>query len=158
MEIWIDILFKAFWAACAAFGFGVLFHVPRRNLGVLWIGGAIVGFVKFAVISFISPSIILASFFAALIMGIYCVIVAHIRHEPPMTLAIPPVIPLVPGLFAYRTMLGLMKLSGEVGPGFSRTLSETVQNGVSTLFIIMAFTIGIVIPYQIGKDISKNIY
>jgi uncharacterized membrane protein YjjB (DUF3815 family) len=158
MEEWINILLKAFWSGCAAMGFGILFHVPKRNLAAVWMGGAIAGLIKFSVLKHVTPSIILASFLAALILGIYSMIVAHKRREPPLMFAIPSVIPLVPGLFAYRTMLGLMKLSGDIGPDFSRTLSETVHDGVLTLFIIIAFTIGIVLPYQVGKDISKKIY
>jgi len=152
----INILFKAFWVGCAAFGFGILFNVPRNCLTAVWIGGALVGLIKFGVLGYISSSIILASFLAALALGIYSVIIAHARHEPPMILAIPPVIPLVPGAFAYRTMYGLIKLSGNVDADYSRTLSETVRNGSLTLFIIMSFTIGVIIPYEIGKELFKK--
>jgi uncharacterized membrane protein YjjB (DUF3815 family) len=152
----INIFFKAFWVGCAAFGFAILFNVPRKCLAAVWIGGALVGLIKFGVLGYISSSIILASFLAALVVGIYSVVVARIRQEPPMILAIPPVIPLVPGAFAYRTMYGLIKLSGNVDADYSRTLSETVRNGSLTLFIIMSFTIGVIIPYEIGKEFFKK--
>lgn len=157
MEEWTNILFKAFWCGCAAIGFGILFNVPKKNLAAVWVGGAIVGLVKFSVLLYVPSSIILASFMAALIVGIYSMIIAFMRHEAQMIFAIPSVIPLVPGAFAYRTMFGLIKLSGNVGADFSRTLSEAVHNGVFILFIIMAFTIGVIIPYEIGKGISKTI-
>ena len=153
----ITVLFKAFWVGCAAFGFAILFNVPVKYLFAVWIGGAVVGLIKFGVLLYFSPSIILATFLAALVMGIYSVVVAHIFHEPPMIFAIPPVIPLVPGAFAYRTMYGLIKLSGNVDADYSSTLSETVRNGALTLFIIMAFIIGVIIPYEVGKEISKRI-
>ncbi|OQP40081.1 hypothetical protein A4H97_17875 [Niastella yeongjuensis] len=153
----LNVLFKSFWVGCAAFGFGILFNVPKKYLAVVWLGGAIVGFIKFSVLLYISSSIILATFLAALVVGIYSVIIAYVRNEPPMIFAIPPVIPLVPGAFAYRTMYGLIKLTGNVDAEFSRTLSETVRNGALTLFIIMSFTIGVIIPYEIGKEISRKI-
>jgi uncharacterized membrane protein YjjB (DUF3815 family) len=156
MEEWTNILFKAFWCGCAAFGFGILFNVPKKNLAAVWVGGSIVGLVKFSVLLYAPSSIILASFLAALIVGIYSMIIAYMRHEAQMIFAIPSVIPLVPGAFAYRTMFGMIKLSGNVGDDFSRTLSEAVHNGVLTLFIIMAFTIGVIIPYEIGKGITKT--
>ncbi len=156
MMEWIIIFYKAFWCSLAAVGFGILFNVPRKNLVVVWVGGLIVGLVKFSVLQYVSSSIILASFLAALIMSIYSMFIAYARLEPQMLLAIPCVIPLVPGAFAYRTMLGLMKLSGNVGPDYSRTLSETVHFGVLTVFIIMAFTLGIIIPYQAGKNILRK--
>jgi uncharacterized membrane protein YjjB (DUF3815 family) len=157
MGEWTTILFNAFWCGWAAFGFGILFNVPRKCLAEVWIGGAIVGLTKFGILNYISPSIILASFLAALILGIYSVIIAHIRQEPQMIFAIPSVIPLIPGVFAYRTMFGLIKLSRDVGDDFSRTLSETVHNGVLTFFIIIAFVIGVILPYEIGKEISRQI-
>jgi uncharacterized membrane protein YjjB (DUF3815 family) len=128
----------------------------EKYLAFIWIGGAIVGLIKFGVLVYVSSSIILATFLAAMVLGIYSFIVAHIRHEPPMIFAIPPVIPLVPGAFAYRTMYGLIKLSGDVDADFTSTLSETVHNGVLTLVIIMSFIMGVIIPYEIGKDISKR--
>jgi uncharacterized membrane protein YjjB (DUF3815 family) len=157
MTALIPVLVKAFWVGCAAFGFAILFNVPKKYLAAVWLGGAITGLIKFGVLLYISSSIILATFLAALTVGIYSVIIAHVYHEPPMIFAIPPVIPLVPGAFAYRTMYGLIKLTGKVDADFSQTLAETVRNGALTLFIIMAFTIGVIIPYEVGKDLSKRI-
>ncbi|MBO9204284.1 MULTISPECIES: threonine/serine exporter family protein [Niastella] len=153
----LNMLFKAFWVGCAAFGFAILFNVPRKYLATVWIGGALVGLIKYGVLLYISSSIILATFVAALVVGIYSVVIARIRREPPMILTIPTVIPLVPGAFAYRTMYGLIKLTGNVDADYSRILSETVRNGALTLFIILSFTIGIIIPYEIGKEIAKKI-
>jgi len=102
--------------------------------------------------------VIQSSFFAALAVGIFSVPVAHWRHEPPMIFAIPSVIPLIPGVFAYRTMIGLIKLTGKVGDDYSLTLSQTVNNGVTTLFIIMAIAIGVSIPLHVmRKDASKKV-
>ena len=157
MTEWITILFKAFWCGWAALGFSILFNVPIRNLVGVWIGGAIVGLVKFGVLYFAPSTIVLASFFAALLAGIYSMIIAHVLHEPPMIFAIPSVIPLVPGVFAYRTMFGLVKLSGKTGEEFSQALTETVHNGTMTLFIITAFSLGVIIPNRIGNDLKRRI-
>jgi uncharacterized membrane protein YjjB (DUF3815 family) len=74
-----------------------------------------------------------------------------------MIFVIPSVITLVPGVFAYRTMLGLMKLTENVGTDYALTLSKTVHNGVTTLFIIMSIAIGVAIPMHImRKDIAKQ--
>lgn len=157
MAEWINILFKAFWCGWAAVGFGILFNVPMKNLWAIWIGGAIVGLVKFCVLFFSPSSVIIASFIASLLLSVYCMIIARKLHEPELIFAIPSVIPLVPGVFAYRTMLGFIKLSGNIGADFSHILNETVHNGTVTLFIILSFTIGVIIPYQFEKEITKRI-
>jgi len=126
--------------------------VPLKTLLTIWIGGVIAGLIKFTVL-FLSARnpVIQSSFFAALAVGIYSMPVAHLRHEPPMIFAIPSVIPLIPGVFAYHTMLGLIKLTGNIGTDYSLTLSETVHNGVTTLFIIMAIALGVAIPIHVMR-------
>ena len=159
MTEWIDILVKAFWCGWAAVGFGILFNVLSKNLVAIWMGGVIVGFVKFAILllSMRSP-VIQGSFFAALAVSFFSIPVAHRRREPVAIFAIPSVIPLVPGVFAYRTMLGFIKLADNIGSDYSRILSETVHNGVTTLFIIMAIAIGVAIPVHImRKDVIAKL-
>ena len=152
MTDWIQILLKAFWCGCAATGFGVLFSVPPKNLAAVWAAGAIAGVVKFSVLFFSSrEAIVQSTFLAAIAVSIFSLPVAHRRHEPPKIFAIPAVIPLVPGVFAYRTMLGVIKLSNDIGDDYGRVLSETVHNAVTTLFIIMALAIGVSIPIQVSN-------
>ena len=159
IEDWANILFKAFWCGCAAVGFGILFNVPSKTLFMIWAGGAIAGLVKFTAL-FLIPSapVIQSSFYASLAVSIFCIPVAHSRHEAPMIFAIPSVIPLVPGVFAYHTMFGIIKLTGKIGSDYALTLSETVYNGVTTLFIIMAISLGVAIPIHImRRDPSKKL-
>jgi uncharacterized membrane protein YjjB (DUF3815 family) len=159
MTDWVNILFKSFWCGWAAVGFGILFNVPPKTLFAIWIGGAVAGLIKFSFLFLSSGSpVIQGSFFAAIAVGMYSVPVAHWRHEPPMIFAIPSVIPLIPGVFAYRTMIGLIKLTGKVSDDYSFTLSQTVNNGVTTLFIIMAIAIGVSIPMHVmRKDAAKKV-
>jgi uncharacterized membrane protein YjjB (DUF3815 family) len=154
---WILILSKAFWSGWAALGFGILFNVPPRTLFALWIGGAIGVMIKFSLLQF-SVSVVLASFIGASVVGILSIPIAHARHVPPMIFAIPSVIPLIPGVFAYRTMLGLIKLTGTIGADYNTILSETINNGAKTLFIIMSLAIGVAIPMHVmRKESAKNI-
>jgi uncharacterized membrane protein YjjB (DUF3815 family) len=159
MNEWYDIGSKAFWCGFASLGFGVLFNAPPRTLFAIWFGGFLAGFAKFTSLYVIPGSgAILCSFIAAVLVGIASIPVAHSRHVPPMIFAIPSVIPLVPGVFAYRTMLGLMRLTGNIGNDYSQILSETVHNGVITLFIIMALSLGVTIPmYALSQDSVKKI-
>lgn len=154
---WILVLSKAFWCGWGAVGFGILFNVPPRTLLAIWIGGAIGGMLKFSLLQ-LSVGVVLASFAGALAIGISSIPIAHFRHVPPMIFAIPSVIPMVPGVFAYRTMLGLIKLTGTIGPDYNQVLSETINNGSKTLFIIMSLAMGVTIPMHIMRQESvKNI-
>ena len=159
MNEWFYVGVKAFWCGFAALGFGVLFNAPPRTLLAIWLGGFLAGFIKFASLQTIPGSgVILCSFISAVVVGIASIPVAHSRHVPPMIFAIPSVIPLVPGVFAYRTMLGLMKLSGSIGSEYSQVISDTVHNGVITLFVVMALSLGVAVPMHITtKESVKKI-
>ncbi|MCW3093279.1 MAG: hypothetical protein JWP81_4348 [Ferruginibacter sp.] len=157
MMDWILILSKAFWCGWGAVGFGILFNVPPRTLFAIWVGGAMGGFLKFSLLQ-LAMGVVFASFAGALVVGICSIPVAHFRHAPPMIFAIPSVIPLIPGVFAYRTMLGLIKLTGVIGPDYNLVLSETVNNGVKTVFIIMSLAMGVAVPMHLmRKESVKNI-
>lgn len=154
---WILILSKAFWSGWAALGFGILFNVPPRTLFALWIGGAIGVLIKLTLLQ-LSVSVVLASFMGASAVGMLSIPIAHKRHVPPMIFAIPAVIPLIPGVFAYRTMLGLIKLTGTIGVDYNLILSETINNAAKTLFIILSLAIGVAIPMHVmRKESAKNI-
>ena len=154
---WMTIILKAFWCGWGAVGFGILFNVPPRTLFTLYIGGAIGGMLKFSLLK-LTFGVVLASFAGASVIGILSIPMAHFRHVPPMIFAIPSVIPLIPGIFAYRTMLGLIKLSGSIGTDYNTIISETVNNGVKTLFIIMSLAMGVAIPMHLmRKESAKNI-
>jgi uncharacterized membrane protein YjjB (DUF3815 family) len=155
MTDWANIIFKAFWCGWAATGFGILFNVPPRTLIAIWSGGALTGLIKFSILYFSAGSaIIFASFIAALFIGIASIPIAHLRHVPPMVFAIPSVIPLIPGVYAYRTMIGLVQLKNDIGTNYSVILSATVHNGVITSFIIMSIAMGVAIPMHVMRKES----
>ena len=153
-----EVLFKAFWFGTAALGFGILFNSPPRALAAIWIGAFIAGVIKFGILLLVSPeAYILASFLSALSVGMLSIPGAHLRHVPPVVLAVPPVIPLMPGVFAYKAMMGLTRLTIK-SPDYATTVSDTVYFGTLTLFIVLAIALGVSIPmYVLRADSVKNL-
>lgn len=144
MIAWQEILLNACWCGVGAFGFAVLFNTPPRALLAIWCSGFIAGCVKFFIIDpAIGSGPILASLLAASAVGFVSIPIAHWRHVPPVTIAIPSVIPLVPGLFAYRTMLGLMKFISHTEV---EVLTRMAYNAAMTLFIILSIALGVTLP------------
>ncbi|WP_207424461.1 threonine/serine exporter family protein [Desertivirga brevis] len=155
---WLLLLEKGIWFGLAAIGFGVLFNVPKRTLLPIYIMAAIGGLFKVFLIHF-EINVILSTFVGATAIGFLSIWFAHVRHAPPPVFAIPAVIPMVPGIFAYRMMLGLMHLSGKIDPNtFNHILSETVNNGLKVMFILMALAGGVGVPLLITrKESAKEI-
>jgi uncharacterized membrane protein YjjB (DUF3815 family) len=150
----LEILIKSFWAGIAAIGFAVLFNVPRRVLFSIWTLGAIGGLVKFTAMQFES-GIVFASFLGATVIGIISIQMAHMRNSPPLVFSIPSVIPMIPGVFAYKMMLGLIALTEiEKTDVYLQTLIETVNNGAKMSFVLIALGIGVALPMLITRKES----
>ncbi len=155
---WIDILEKGIWFGLAAIGFAILFNVPVRTLRTIWFLGALGGITKLILMQ-LGLSVVIGSFGGATLIGFLSIYAAHSKHSPPMVFAIPSVIPMVPGAFAYRMMLGLMNLaSDKVGDDYTQILSDTMNNGLKATFILMSLAFGVAVPMLITrKESAKNI-
>ncbi|MBN1925380.1 MAG: threonine/serine exporter family protein [Prolixibacteraceae bacterium] len=158
MEI-LQIIEKGFWSGIAALGFAVLFNVPVRTLFAIWMLGAIGGIMKFFMVDFWGLNLILASFIGATAIGIVSIPLAHKIHSPPLIFSIPSVIPMVPGAFFYRMMLGLIKISAHTNEtGMGEVLAETVQYGLKVTFILLSLAVGVAVPMLITrKESAKRI-
>lgn len=150
---WMDWIGKMLCFGCAAFGFSVLFNVPPRTLPMIWVMGAICGALKLVFTDLLVWGVIVGSFAGATLAGGLSVWAAHYKHAPPMVFAIPSVIPMVPGTFAYRMMMGIIKLAGSVNitTDYSALLHQTIHYGLKTLFVLMALAVGVSIPMLVTR-------
>ena len=151
MEL-VEVIYKGIWCSLAAFGFGVLFNAPRGCLWMILLVGFLGGVVKFVLmLPEIGTSIVFSTFLASLTIGFTGVILGNWKRFIPMMITIPSVIPLVPGAFAYKAMLGLMELSRTPGEDYGQIVNQTIYNGTMTLFILLAITLGVTIPLVIFR-------
>ncbi len=154
MQNWFLTLEKFFWCGFAALGFAILFNVPKRTLFMIAILGATGGLTKFILLHY-GFSVVIAPLCGATLIGILSIPVAHYRHAPPLIFYIPAVIPMIPGIFAYRMMLGLIKLIGDPHVAdYTQNISETVNNGLKVFFIIMSLAVGVAFPMLITRKES----
>ncbi|MBP1743202.1 MAG: hypothetical protein H6Q58_180 [Firmicutes bacterium] len=82
----------------------ILFNIDRKK--IIWTGfcGAFGWAAYLLVYNLYMPSIILASFFGAFVVGIYSEVMARLLKTPAIQFSIPGIFPLVPGLKAYLTI------------------------------------------------------
>lgn len=153
------LLEKGFWLGCAALGFAVLFNAPKRALLVVFIIGALGGLVKIVMVDK-GIWLVLSVFSGATLIGFLSVLAAHKRKAPPMIFAIPAVIPMIPGFFAYKTMVGIIELTAIKDPvAYSKLFFETVNNGLSAWFVVLALGTGVAIPMLVSrKQTVKRIH
>ncbi len=151
MEV-LEVFFKGFWCSLAAIGFGILFNAPKKSLWMILLVGFLGGTVKFGLmLPEIGGRIVFSTFTAALAVGFIGVFLGNRKKMIPMMITIPSVIPLVPGVFAYKAMLGLMALGSKPDENYGQIVNQSVYNGTMTLFILLAITLGVSIPLVIFR-------
>lgn len=142
---WLSFIHYSLLGGSAATGFSILFNVPKRTLLPIFIMGMISISLKFFLLQ-IGVTIIPTSFVCAATIGIISIIIASQKKSPPLVFAIPAVIPMIPGVYTYKCMLGIMKLSNSTTADFNEILAQTLHNGLNAAFIIMTLAIGVSLP------------
>ncbi len=140
--------------AVAALGFAVLFNAPRRSLLPTVFIALCSGVIKQGLLhlGFNAP---LTALMSAAIVGIFSIQAAHSFHAPNVIFSIPAIIPLVPGVYAYRMMIGLIQLVGDLdSEAYLRVLASTVKNGLSAAFITLALAVGVAAPMLVTRKNS----
>jgi len=151
---WLQLIEKAIWFGFAGLGFAILFNVPKRVLFTIWLFSAIGGLTKLMLMK-VGASIILSSFGGSILIGVLTIQAAHNNHAPPLVFSIPAVIPMVLGVFAYRMMLGVIKLAGSPAHfDYQKILFETVNNGLNMFFILLALAVGGSLPLLVTRKES----
>lgn len=139
------LLADAFWSAVAATGFAILFNVPPRALPGCAIAAAIGHALRTWTIQLGLP-IEPATLLAATTIGFMGVALARRFQSPTAIFTVPAVIPMVPGTFAFRTMLGILQLTTLDIANSAPILVEVSLNAIKTGLILAALAGGIIAP------------
>ena len=139
------LLEDAFWSAIAATGFAILFNVPRRALPGCAVAAALGHALRTWVMQLGLP-IEPATLLAATVIGFMGVYLSRWFESPTAIFTVPAVIPMVPGPFAFRTMLGILEITSMGVFGSTPVLVEASLNAVKTGLILAALAGGIIAP------------
>jgi uncharacterized membrane protein YjjB (DUF3815 family) len=141
----VTLLGDAFWSAIAAVGFAILFNVPRRALPGCAFAAALGHALRTWVMQLGLP-IEPATLLAATMIGFLGDYLARRLESPTAIFTVPAVIPMVPGTFAFRTMLGILEITTMGVFGSTPVLVEASLNAVKTGLILAALAGGIIAP------------
>ena len=156
----LSLLEVAIWSGIAAVGFGILFNIPRKAIFTVFILGLSAGLIKFLLLKF-NINIVLASFIAASFVGVLSMPLAHRIHQPPVVFSIPAVIPMIPGYFAYETILSIINFTFmEIDSVKRIEIMEAIfSNGFTMMFILISLTVGVSFPMLLlRKSTVKKMY
>lgn len=138
-----DMLFS-FIASC---GFGSISNPPFRPLLVAGCLGAFGHGFRYFLLNFYGIHIVPASFLAALSAGFLAFFVARKMHTLIEVFTFPAVLPMIPGVPAYNTMISLVKFLNASPEAGHEYLVQVFHNGFLALFVLSALVLGILCPH-----------
>ncbi|MDE7472092.1 MAG: threonine/serine exporter family protein [Muribaculaceae bacterium] len=154
---WSALIQDGLFAAMAAIGFSSISHTPTRAYTVCGLAAALGHASRFMMMhtDSLMGNIIIASTLAALIVGITAVILSPYIKVPAESCLYPALLPMIPGMYAYRTITALMHCITDVGePAVLHNLYLLCFNGFTCVAIVIGMVIGANLPIYLLKHIS----
>jgi len=143
MDIIIDYLIYAIFAAIPAVGFGMVFNVPRDTLSKCAYGGAIT-YCSREFFMNLGFSIELATFFASTLVGMVALYWSRKFIVPRPVYTIASIIPLLPGTQAFSAIINLINMNVHgVSP---ELISMFIDNSLETIIILGGIGFGLALP------------
>lgn len=150
------ILQDALFSAIAAVGFASISRPPRNAYlycALIAAAGHSARYVMMG--STIHMHIVLATTIAAFIIGVLAVLLSPHTKVPAETYLYPALLPMIPGMYAYRCFGGLvMCLGGGTQASFDHGFYFFASNGLTCFFILLGMAIGATVPIFMMKGIS----
>jgi uncharacterized membrane protein YjjB (DUF3815 family) len=140
------VLEDAFWSAIAACGFAILFSVPQRALWGCAVAGAAGHAVRTLLIEIGGIAIEPATLLGATAVGFIAIAFARWYRVPAPVFSVSGVIPMVPGVFAYSAMLGIIRATSADSTVVTQLLSEAAVDAIKAGLILAALATGIALP------------
>jgi uncharacterized membrane protein YjjB (DUF3815 family) len=139
----MPIILHLLFATIATIGFAVFFNTPPNALIPSGLTGGI-GWTIYVYIVKFTGNAIFANFVAAGFVSLTSEILARKLKHPATLFVIPGIIPLVPGLGMYNTVLYLTQKNFELG----------ISTGVDTIFIGIAISLGVLVMTSLARTFS----
>lgn len=132
-------------AFVVGFCWAILFNSPKR---VLWVAGLLGGAghsLRFVLLQ-LGMGIIPATLIASVLIGLTGIYISHKIKNPPVVFTMPACITMIPGMFAYRTMLAGIKITDlSTFENDPHILIDMTHNLMLTISLLFSLAIGICI-------------
>ena len=151
------IIEDALFAAIAAVGFSSISHLPKRAYPYCAVIAALSHSLRYIVMQnpewhmHIFPATLLASFFT----GISAVFLSHLAKTPAEACFFPSLLPMIPGMYAYRTFGAIAAcIFSDTPDTFSFYFYQFAHNGFICISVLTSMVVGSTIPISIFKKVS----
>ncbi|OAE99716.1 hypothetical protein AYJ54_32900 [Bradyrhizobium centrolobii] len=142
-------------AGCAVASFGAFFSMPWLLLPFPIAVGMFAHAVRWALVVVAGESAATGTLVSCMLVGIIVTPVVDRLHLPFAALAFSAVVSMMPGFFLFNAAAGLVELVS-IGPSAPASLLTGIAaNGVTAFLIIMAMTVGLILPRMLFDRFSS---
>ena len=144
MNLLLGLLQQMGLAAVPAVGFGMLFNVPARVLGLCAAGGALGRGLRYLLHDGTGLPVEVSTLLAAATVSLLGVAVAQRLRAHPKVFTVAAMIPMIPGVPLFKTLIAIAQIQQW---GLSDALLSTaITQGLQALFIVAALAVGLAVP------------
>ena len=153
-EIVWNILTDGAFAAMAAVGFGAISDPPMRAFTRIALLAAAGHALRYTLMTHCGADIAAASLCASALIGFGSLLLGRGVHCPTTVLSVPALLPMVPGMYAYRSVFAIIMFFQEMGDAEQSVhhLNSAMHNGFVTVFVILMLAVGATLPILLFPD------
>ena len=152
-DILVDMLLDGLFAAAAAIGFGAISDPGVKTFPYIALLAAVGHALRFALINYAGVDIVTGSLAASVSMGMLSMPMGRACPTPMTCLLIPALLPMIPGMYAYRSVFALIMLVQNIGSDMQllNYLEQFTVNSAVTVMVIGVLAGGSILPVLLFK-------
>ncbi len=150
-----SIFFDGLFAAAASAGFATISNPPKKAILISASLAAVGHGLRYFLMNSTPLDITSATFVSAFTIGMGSMLCAKLVHFPAEIFSFPSLLPMVPGMYAYKTILSLISfMKSDDEALLQHMIIEIFRNGLTALGIMTALVVGAAIPLFIFYEQS----